>query len=336
MKAAVYTRYGPPEVIEVKDVEKPVPREREVLIEVRAASLNPLDGGLMKGKPYTFRLLSGLFKPKITQLGVDVAGQVEAVGRDVTQFKPGDEVFGVAIRYPQGSGAKVWICQGAFAEYVCAPESTLAMKPQNVTFEQAASAPVAAFTALQGLRGKGHVQPGQKVLVNGAAGGVGTFAVQIAKVFGAHVTGVCSTHNVEIVRSIGADRVIDYTQADFTKSGEGYDVLFDLIGNRSLSECRRVVNPKGILLLAGGPGSRWMIGLMARPIKALVLSPFVSQKLVMFLARPNKEDLTVMRDLMQAGKLTAVIDRRYKLNEVPEAIRYLETKHARGKVVITF
>jgi len=335
MNAAVYTRYGPPEVIEVKDVEKPVPRDREVLIEVRAASLNPLDGGLMKGKPYTFRLLSGLLKPKITQLGVDVAGRVEAVGRNVTQFKPGDEVFGVAIRYPQGSGAKVWICQGAFAEYVCAPESTLAIKPDNVTFEQAAAAPAAAFTALQGLRDKGHVQPGQKALVNGAAGGVGTFAVQIAKLFGAHVTGVCSTRNLEMVRSIGADRVIDYTQEDFTQSGRSYDVLFDLIGNRSLSACRRVLHPRGIFLLAGGPGSRWMIGLMARPLKALALSPFVRQKLVMFLARPNKDDLTIMRELMQAGKLTAVIDRRYKLNQVPEAIRYLETKHARGKVVIT-
>jgi len=334
MKAAVYTRYGPPEVIEVKDVEKPAPRDSEVLIEVRAASLNPLDGGLMKGKPYTFRLLSGLFKPKITQLGVDVAGRVEAVGRKVTQFKPGDEVFGVSIRYPQGSGAKVWICQGAFAEYACAPESTLVMKPENVPFEQAAAAPVAAFTALQGLRDKGHVQPGHKVLINGAAGGVGTFAVQIAKAFGAHVTGVCSTRNVDMVGSLGADRVIDYTQENFTKSGQSYDLLFDLIGNHSLSACRRVLNPKGILLLAGGAGSRWMIGLMVRPIKALVLSPFVSQKLVMFLARPNRDDLSVMCELMKAGKVVPVIDRRYKLSELAEAIRYLEKKHARGKVVI--
>ena len=336
LKAAFYTRYGPPEVIEIKDVEKPVPEDSEVLIEVRAASLNPLDGGLMKGKPYTFRLLSGLLKPKVTQLGVDVAGRVEAVGRNVTRFKLGDEVFGVAIRFPQGSGAKVWICRGAFAEYVCAPESTLAMKPDNVTFEQAAAAPVAAFTALQGLRDKGHVQPGQKVLINGAAGGVGTFAVQIAKSFGAHVTGVCSTRNVEMVRSIGADRVIDYTREDFTKSGRSYDLLFDLIANRSLSACRGVLNPKGILLLAGGPGSRWMLGLMARPVKALLLSQFVGQKLVMFLARPNKDDLNVMQEFMKAGKVTPVIDRRYRLNEVPEAIRYLEKKRARGKVVITF
>jgi len=336
MKAAVYTRYGPPDVIEIKDVERPVPNETEVLIEVRAASLNPLDGGLMKGKPYTFRLLSGLFRPKVTQLGVDVAGRVEAVGRNVTQFKPGDEVFGVAIRYPQGSGTKVWICQGAFAEYVCAPESALAMKPENATFEQAAASPVAAFTALQGLRDKGHVQRGQKVLINGAAGGVGTFAVQIAKSFGAHVTGVCSTRNVEMVRSIGADRVIDYSKEDFTKGGTSYDVILDLVGNRSLSACRRVLDRKGILLLAGGEGSEWMIGLMARPIKALLLSPFVSQKLVMFLARPNQDDLTVIHELMRAGKVTAVIDRRYKLSEVAEAIRYLERKHARGKVVMTF
>jgi NADPH:quinone reductase-like Zn-dependent oxidoreductase len=336
MKAAVYTRYGPPEVIEVKDVEKPVPKDSEVLIEVRAASLNPLDGGLMKGKPYTFRLLTGLSQPKITQLGVDVAGRVEEVGRSVTQFKPGDEVFGVSVRYPQASGAKVWVCQGAFAEYVCASQSTLVMKPGNVTFEQAAAAPVAALTALQGLRDKGRVQPGQKVLINGAAGGVGTFAVQIAKSLGAYVTGVCSTKNVEMVRSIGADRVIDYMQEDFTKSGESYDVLFDLIGNHSLWACIRVMSPKGVLLLAGGAGSQWMIGLMARPIKALLLSPFVSQKLVMFLARPSKEDLSVTCELMKAGKLTSVIDRSYRLNEVPEAIRYLEKKHARGKVIITF
>lgn len=256
------------------------------------------------------------------------------MGRNVSRFKPGDEVFGVAIRYPQGSGAKLWICQGAFAEYVCAPESALAIKPDNVTFEQAAAAPVAAFPALQGWRDKGHVQPGQKALVNGAAGGVGTFAVLTAKSFGAHVTGVCSTRNLEMVRSIGADRVIDYAQEDFTRSGRSYDVLFDLIGNRSLSACRRVLRPKGYFCWRGAR-SRWMIGLMARPLKGLVLSPFVSQKLVMFLARPNKDDFTIMRELMQAGKSTSVIDRRYKLHEVPEAIRYLETKHARGKVVIT-
>ena len=336
MKAIVYHHYGSPDVLKCEEIEKPTAGDNEVLIKVRAASVNPLDGGVMKGRPYIARILYGLRKPKDTRPGVDVAGQVEAVGRNVTLFKPGDEVFGVCISDPQASGVKVWVHhQGAFAEYVCAPESTLVLKPPNVTFEQAAAAPVAAFTALQGLRDKRHIQPGQKVLINGAAGGVGTFAVQIAKSFGAHVTGVCSTRNVDMVRSIGADRVIDYMREDFTKSGRSYDLLLDLIGNRSLSACRRVVNPTGILLLAGGPGSRWIIGLMARPIKALVLSPFVSQKLVMFLARPNKDDLTVMHELMKAGKVTAVIDRRYKLSEVPEAIRYLERKHARGKVVIT-
>src|SRR5712691_10710869 len=237
------------------------------------------------------------------------------------RFKPSDEVFGT--------------CRGALAEYVCTSESAVVMKPDNVTFEQAASVPVAALTALQSLRDKGQIQSGQKVLVNGAAGGVGTFAVQIAKWFGANVTGVCSTTNVEMVRSIGADRVIDYTQEDFTKSGQRYDVIFDCIGNHSLSACRRVLNPKGIYIIVGGPDSRWMIGLLARPIKALVLSRFVSQKFIMFIARSSKEDLTIMRDLMATGKVTPVIDRRYRLSEVPEAIRYLEEGHARGKVVIT-
>ncbi len=322
MKAAVYTRYGPPDVVQITDVEKPSPKDNEVLIEVRAASVNPLDWHFMRGTPYFVRILAGLLKPKITRLGVDVAGQVEAVGRNVTQFKPGDEVFGA--------------CRGAFAEYACTSESALVIKPDNVTFEQAASVPVAAFTALQGLRDKGRIQPGQKVLINGAAGGVGTFAVQIAKSFGADVTGVCSTRNVDMVRSIGADQVIDYTQQDFTKSGQHYDLIFDCVGNHSLSACRRVLNSKGIYIPVGGPGGRWMIGLLARWITALVLSRFVSQKLViMFLARPNKEDLTIMRELMEAGKVTPVIDKRYRLSEVPEAIRYLEEGHARGKVVIT-
>src|SRR5216684_7690166 len=292
MKAAVYTRYGPPDVVvQIADVEKPVPEDSEVLIKVRAASVNPLDGGLMKGRPYIARIMTGLRKPKITRLGVDVAGQVEAVGRNVTQFKPGDAVFGLCIRYPQASGVKVWVCQGAFAEYVCAPESALVMKPDSVTFEQAASAPVAAFTALQGLRDKGHIQPGQKVLVNGAAGGVGTFAVQIAKSFGAEVTGVCSTRNVEMVRSIGADQVIDYTQQDFTESGKRYDLIFDCFVNHSLSACRRTLNPKGIYLMVGSPPKRWTVGILAPVIKALVLSPFVSQTFVVYVARSNREDL---------------------------------------------
>jgi len=337
MKAAVYTRYGPPEVVKIKDVEKPVPKDDGVLVKVRAASVNPLDAGLMKGGG---RVVDGLRKPKVKGLGVDVAGQVEAVGRNVTQFKPGDEVFGVCINDPQDSAVRVWIPQGAFAEYACAPESALVMKPDNVTFEQAASAPVAAFTALQGLRDKGQIQPGQKVLINRAAGGVGTFAVQIAKSFGAEVTGVCRTRNVDMVRSIGADHVIDYTQQDytqedFTKSGQRYDLIFDCIGNHSLSACRRVLNPKGIYIMVGERSGRGMIGILARLITALVLSRFGSQKLLTFLARPTKDDLTIMRDLMKAGKVTPVIDRRYTLSEVPEAIRYLEEGHARGKVVIS-
>ncbi len=322
MKAAVYTRYGPPDVVQIAEVEKPVPKDDEVLIKVRAASVNPLDWHLMRGMPYLVRIPVGLRKPKDKRLGVDVAGQVEAVGRNVAQFNPGDEVFGV--------------CRGALAEYACASEAALAMKPRNVTFEQAASAPIAAFTALQGLRDKGHIQPGQKVLINGAAGGVGTFAVQIAKSFGADVTGVCSTRNVDMVRSIGADRVIDYTQEDFTKSGQRYDLFFDCVGNHSLSASRRVLNPKGIYIPVGGSAGRWMIGPLARSITALVLSRFVSQKLVIFfLAKASKEDLTVMRELMEAGKVTPVIDKRYNLSEVSDAIRYLEAGHARGKVVIT-
>jgi NADPH:quinone reductase-like Zn-dependent oxidoreductase len=332
MKAAVYTRYGPPEVIEIKDVEKPVPKYGEVLIEVRAASLNPLDEGMVKGGG---RIVNGLFKPKTTRLGVDIAGLVVAVGRDVTQFKTGDEVFGVCIRDLQDSALRVWIPQGAFAEYACAPESALVMKPRNVTFEQAASAPVAAFTALQGLRDKGHIQPGQKVLINGAAGGVGTFAVQIAKTFGAEVTGVCSTNNVDMVRSIGANRVLDYTQEDFTKGGQRYDLIFDCVGNHSLSACRRVLNPSGILVMVGERTGRKVIGLLARLITAFVWSRFVSQKLVTFLARPNNRDLTIMHELMKDGRVKPVLDRQYKLDAVAEAIRYLGKMHARGKVVIT-
>jgi NADPH:quinone reductase-like Zn-dependent oxidoreductase len=320
MKAIVYSHYGSPDVLQYEEVEKPAAGDDEVLIKVHAASVNPLDWHFLRGRPYIMRIMAGLRKPKMTRLGVDVAGQVEAVGRNVTQFKPGDEVFGN--------------CRGAFAEYVCASERALVLKPDNVTFEQAASVPVAGFTALQGLRDKGQIQPGQKVLINGAAGGVGTFAVQIAKSFGADVTGVCSTRNVAMVRSIGADRVIDYTQEDFTKSEQRYDLIFDSVGNYSLFALRRVLNPKGIYVAVGGPDGRW-IGPLAGLIKTLVLSLFVSQKLVMFLARGGKEALTVMRDLMESGKVTPVIDRRYSLSEVPEAIRYLEQGHARGKVVIT-
>jgi NADPH:quinone reductase-like Zn-dependent oxidoreductase len=245
MKAAVYTRYGPPDVVQITDVEKPVPKDHEVLIRVRAASVNPGDWHFMRGAPYFLRIMTGLRKPKVTRLGIDVAGQVEAVGRNVTQFKPGNEVFGA--------------CRGAFAEYACTSESSLVTKPNNVTFEQAGSVPVAALTALQGLRNKGQIQPGQKILINGAAGGVGTFAVQIAKWFGAHVTGVCSTRNVEMVRSIGADQVIDYTQEDFTKGTQRYDLMFDSVGNHSLSACRRLLNPKGIYIVNGGPNGQWTV-----------------------------------------------------------------------------
>jgi NADPH:quinone reductase-like Zn-dependent oxidoreductase len=322
MKAAIYTRYGPPNVVRIADVEKPVPKDNEVLIKVRAASVNPLDWHFMEGTPYFVRIPAGVFKPKDKRLGVDVAGQVEAVGRNVTRFKPGDAVFGS--------------CRGAFAEYACTSESALVMKPDNVTFEQAASVPVAAFTALQGLRDKGHIQPGHKVLINGAAGGVGTFAVQIAKSFGADVTGVCSTRNVQMVRSLGADHVVDYKQEDFTKSGPRYDLIFDSVGNHSLLASRRVLTPKGTYIAVGGPSGRWMIGSLARTITAPLLSRFVSQTLVTVLAIPSKEDLTLMHELMACGKVTPVIDRCYRLSEVPEAIRYLEEGHARGKVVITF
>jgi NADPH:quinone reductase-like Zn-dependent oxidoreductase len=320
MKAIVYHTYGSPDVLKLEEIAKPSPKDSEVLIEVRAASVNPLDWHFVRGMPYGIRIAAGLRRPRDKRIGVDVAGQVEAVGGSVTQFKPGDEVFGT--------------CKGAFAEYACASESALVTKPINVTFEQAASAPVAAFSALQGLRSNGQIQPGQKVLVNGAAGGVGMYAVQIAKSFGAIVTGVCSARNVDMVRSIGADHVVDYTQEDFTKSGERYDVFLDTVGNHSLSECRRVLIPTGVYVPVGGPSGRWKIGL-SRAIKRLVLSKFGSQKLVpFFLAKPSKEDLTTIGELMASGKVTPVIDMRYRLGEVPEAIRYLEDGHARGKVMI--
>ena len=337
MKAAVYSRYGSPDVLQIQDVEKPVPRDDEVLIKVRAASVNPLDEALIKGGG---RLVTGLLKPKDARLGVDVAGQIAAVGRNVTRFKAGDEVFGLCITDPQASALRVWVPRGAFAEYACAHQSALVMKPDNLTFEQAASAPVAALTGLQGLRlgglgGKGAIQqPAQKVLINGAAGGVGTFAVQIAKAFGAEVTGVCSTRNVDMLRSVGANHVIDYTQENFTKGRQRYDLIFDCIGNHSLSACRRVLNPRGTCVMIGDRSGRKMIGIVARVVAALVSSRFVSRKVVTFLARPIKEDLTVMRELMASGKVTPVIDRCYSLSEVREAIRYLGEGHARGKVVI--
>ncbi len=320
MKAIVCHRYGSPDFLKCEETEKPTAGDNEVLIKVHAASVNPLDWHLKRGA-YIIRPVTGLRKPKDPRLGVDVAGRVDAVGRNVTRFKPGEAVFGT--------------CHGAFAEYVCTSESALVVKPDNVTFEQAASVPIAALTALQGLRDKGKIRPGQKVLINGAAGGVGTFTVQIAKWFGAEVTGVCSTRNVEMIRSIGADRVIDYTQEDFTKSKQRYDLIFDLVGNHSLLACRRVLNPRGICLAAGALSDRSIVGLLTRAITAPVLSWFVSQNFVMFIARSRKEDLTIMHELMKAGKVTPIIDKRYSLGEVPEAIRYLEERHARGKVVIT-
>jgi NADPH:quinone reductase-like Zn-dependent oxidoreductase len=326
MKAIVYHNYGSPDVLRLEEIEKPVPNDNQILIKVRAASVNPLDWHYMRGTPYFARLIAfGLFEPKITRLGVDYAGTVEAVGRNVTRFKPGDEVLGGKT--------------GAFAEYVTVlADRAVVLKPANLTFEQAASVPVAAITALQALRDKGRIQPGQRVLINGASGGVGTFAVQIAKSSGADVTGVCSTRNVAMVRSIGADQVIDYTRENPTKSGQRYDLILDNVGNHSLLEWRSVLKPNGIFVTIGGGGpndGRWGGSFLARPIKALLLSPFVSQKFVMLLAELNKEDLTILRGLMEAGMVTPVVDRRYGLSEVPAAIGYLEKGHARGKVVIT-
>jgi NADPH:quinone reductase-like Zn-dependent oxidoreductase len=323
MKAIVYCDYGVPN-LKFQEIEKPTPADDQVLVKVRAASVNPLDWHFIEGTPYVMRAMGvGLRKPKDTRLGVDFAGTVEAVGEKVTKFKPGDDVFGGR--------------DGAFAEYVCVREArAVALKPANITFEQAASVPIAGVTALQGLRDKGKVQSGQGVLINGASGGVGTFAVQIAKSMGADVTGVCSTRNVDMVRSLGADHVIDYTKEDFTKSAQRYDVMYDTVGNRSLLKCRRVLTPKGkaVMIGGGGPGDQGLIGPLVGPIKLLMLSPFVSQEMGTFLAELNQKDLTALADLMQSGKVTPVIDKRYKLSELPQAIEYLEQGHARGKVII--
>ncbi|HYR76426.1 MAG TPA: NAD(P)-dependent alcohol dehydrogenase [Pyrinomonadaceae bacterium] len=321
MKAAIYTSYGPPEVVRIADVEKPVPKDDEVLIKVRAASVNPLDWRLMKGTPRALRIMPRLLKMPIGRPGVDVAGEVEAVGRNVTQFKPGDQVFG-------GS-------RGAFAEYATTREKSIVTKPNSVTFEQAASIYVAGLTALQGLRDKGKIQPGQKVLVNGAAGGVGTFAVQIAKSFGANVTGVCSTRNLDMVRSIGAEKTIDYTQNDFTTSNQRYDLILDCVGNHSFSECRRVLNPDGRCVMIGAPHDMSMMGLLAMMIKPLVLSLFVNQKAVMFIAKSSQDDLTLLGEFIATGKLKPVIGGRYSLSDAADAVRHVEEGHARGKVLIT-
>ena len=316
MKAIVYTEYGSPDVLQLKEVEKPTPKENEVLVKVQAASANPADWHLMRAEPFLARLENGLFKPKITKLGADVAGRVEAVGKSVSQFQAGDDVFGELPLNVLGS----------FAEYVCASEDALALKPARLTFEQAAAVPLAAFTALQGLRDKGQIQPGQKVLINGASGGVGTFAVQIAKSFETEVTGVCSTRNLDLVRSIGADHVIDYTQEDFTQTGQRYDLIFDAVGNRSVSDLWRALSPNGICAVAGFTSLSRLFQVM-----------FIGGKKIglMETAKGNKKDLLFIKELLEAGKVIPVIDRMYPLQEVPEAIRYLEAGHARGKVIVT-
>lgn len=320
MKAVVYRCYGAPDVLSYEDVEKPTPADNEVLVRIRAAAVNPLDWHYMRGSPYLMRLGSGLGAPTDPRFGVDFAGTIEAVGKSVTRFQTGDDVFGGR--------------NGAFAEYVTVPEDrALALKPANVSFEQAASVPIAAVTALQALRDSGKLASGQKVLINGASGGVGTFAVQIAKSFGADVSGVCSERNTEMVRSLGADRVFDYRKENYTESGEQFDLIVDNIGNHSLSANRGVLKPDGKLVIIGGPKGNWL-GPLVRPVAAALLSPFVDQQIGMMLAQLNQDDLATLADLMEAGLVTPVIDRRYSLSEVREAIRYSEEGHARGKIVI--
>ena len=324
MKAVVYTKYGPPDVLQLEEVEKPTPKEDEVLVKVHAASVNPLDWHLMRAEPFLARLEVGLLKPKNKILGADIAGRVESVGSNLKQFQPGDEVFGE--KFQGGKGL------GGFAEYISVPESSLALKPANISFEDAAAVPVAAETALQGLRDKGQIQSGQKVLINGASGGVGTFAVQIAKSFGAEVTGVCSTRNLEMVRSIGADQVIDYTQKDFTRNEQRYDLIFDAVGNRSVSDYKRALSPQGICVIPG-------FTTLSHLFKVIFLGTWVSmtgsKKIgMMGTVKPNRKDLIFIKELLEAGKIVPVIDRSYPLIEVPEAIRYLEEGHAQGKVVI--
>jgi NADPH:quinone reductase-like Zn-dependent oxidoreductase len=322
MKAIVYRCYGPPTVLKFEDIPKPIPADDRVLVKVHAASVNPLDWHYMQGKPYIMRPEAGFGKPASIHMGADFAGTVEAVGKNVTRFKTGDEVFGDR--------------DGAFAEYVSVSEKgAMALKPSNMTMEQAAAVPIAGITALQALRDRGKIQPGQKVLINGASGGVGTFAVQIAKVYGAEVTGVCSGRNAAMVSSIGADHVIDYTKEDFTRGTARYDLIIDNVGNHSLSEYRHVLNSNGALIVVGGPSENSWLGPVTTLVKAYFLSPFVSQKMTFMLARANKEDLDVLRDLMQSGKVTPVIDKRYPLSETAAAIAYLEQGHAKGKVIIS-
>ena len=319
MKAVVYTKYGSPDVLQLKEVEKPTPKDDEILIKVHAASVNASDWEFLTGKPLYTRIW-GLLKPKYKILGSDIAGRVEAVGKNVKQFQPGDEVFGDIL--------ESW---GGFAEYVCAPENALMLKPASMTFEQAAAIPQAAVVALQGLRDKGKIQRGQKVLINGAGGGAGTFALQIAKLFGAEVTGVDSTEKLDMMRSIGADHVIDYTQKDFTKNGQCYDLILDLVAYRSIFDYKRALSPKGIYVLVGGS--------MARIFQVLFLGPWISmtgsKKMGILAHKQNKNDINFVKELFEAGKVGPFIDRRFTLSEVPEALRYLGEGHAKGKVVIT-
>jgi len=324
MKAIRYDRYGPTDVLRLVEVGMPEAGDEDVLVRVRAASVNPYDSHFMHGTPYILRAGAGLLRPRHGGLGADLAGYVEAVGRNVTTFAKGDEVFGV-LNPP-----------GTLAEYVALrQDAVLAAKPAILTFEQAAAVPLAAFTALQAVRDKGSTRPGQNVLVNGAGGGVGTFAVQIAKALGAEVTGVCSTGKTELVASIGADYIIDYTRQDFTRAGQRYDVLVDTVGNRTLGECRRSLTPEGILVGIGGPDKGKWLGPLIRPLTMMALSPVVSQTMTFFIAQPNGDDLAVLRELLETGQVSPVIDRAYKLSEVPQAISYLEQGHASGKVVIS-
>jgi NADPH:quinone reductase-like Zn-dependent oxidoreductase len=320
MKAIVRERYGSPDVLQLKDVDKPVIDDDTALVRVRAASVNAYDWHMMRGAPLIARMGGGLRAPKATAQGIDVAGQVEAVGKNVTQFRLGDEVFGARL--------------GAFGQYVRAgAKSFLVPKPAGLTFEQAAAVPMAGVTALQGLRDMGQLRPGQRVLINGAAGGVGTFAVQIAKALGAHVTAVTSTRNVDMVRSLGADSVIDYTREDFTRSGQRYDLILDVAASRSLPACRRALAPNGTLVLVGARGG--LVRILSRLLTAIALSRLTSHKMLPFLAKNSKEDLLVLKELIETGKVRPVIDRTYPLSETAEAIRYVEQGHARGKVVIT-
>jgi NADPH:quinone reductase-like Zn-dependent oxidoreductase len=318
MKAIVSDRYGSPDVLEIREIEKPGLTDGGVLVRVRATSVNAFDWHMLRGKPYFARLTEGLRRPKNHVLGLDVAGIVEAVGANVTHLAPGDEVFGSRL--------------GAFAEYVSG--KNFVPKPVNLTFEQAAAVPVAAQTALQAIRDKGQAQPGQRALVNGAGGGVGTFAVQIAKALGAEVTGVTSTGNLDMVQSLGADHVVDYTREDFTRTGQRYDVILDTGGNRSLSDIRRALTPAGTLVMIGPAKGQWA-GPIVRVVGAVVISRIVSQRMLPFLSTVRKEDLLFLKELIEAGKVTPVIDRTYSLIDTPEAVRYLESGHARGKVVIT-